>query len=149
MTDTIVVGVDDSAGARAALAWAGRQAAATGAHLKVVHVFELNLAWIDAYDPEIPQWADRGREIAERLVARVVHEVLGPSEPDAVEQEAIEGDPAQTLRAAALDADLLVVGCRGRGGFAGLLLGSVSQRLAQHPPCPVVVVPLAEDVKPD
>jgi nucleotide-binding universal stress UspA family protein len=149
MTEKIVVGVDDSAGARAALAWAGRQAEATGADLSVVHVFELNLAWIDAYDPEIPVWADRGREIAQRLLVRVVQEVLGERAAETVELEAVEGDPAQTLRAAALGADLLVVGCRGRGGFAGLLLGSVSQRVAQHPPCPVVVVPLPEDVKPD
>lgn len=149
MTDKIVVGVDDSAGARAALAWAGRQAGITKAKLYVVHIFELNLAWIDAYDPAIPVWADRGREIAERTLARVVQEVLGSVSTDSVEQEAIEGDPAQVLRAAALDAALLVVGCRGRGGFAGLLLGSVSQRVAQHPPCPVVIVPLPEDVKPD
>ncbi len=51
------------------------------------------------------------------------------------------GSPASCLIDAARDADLLVVGTRGRGGFTGLLLGSVSQQLAHHSPCPLVIVP--------
>jgi nucleotide-binding universal stress UspA family protein len=53
----------------------------------------------------------------------------------------IEGHPAQVLAKAAADTQLLVVGSRGRGTFAGILLGSVSQHCVQHAPCPVAVIP--------
>ena len=62
----------------------------------------------------------------------------GPAE---IERAAVAGPPAQTLIESAPGAELLVVGSRGRGGFLGLLLGSVSQQCAQHPPCPVVILP--------
>ena len=58
-----------------------------------------------------------------------------------VRGELVEGPPASGLLEAARDADLLVVGSRGHGGFASLLLGSVSQQVSHHAPCPVVIVP--------
>ena len=66
-----------------------------------------------------------------------------PIGPDAVDSHRIlaEGPAAEVLLRAAERADLLVMGSRGRGGFAGLLLGSVSQQSARHAPCPVVIVP--------
>jgi nucleotide-binding universal stress UspA family protein len=64
-----------------------------------------------------------------------------------IERVAAEGSPAQTLIESAGGADLLVVGSRGRGGFLGLLLGSVSQQCAQHPPCPVVILPPVEEAE--
>jgi nucleotide-binding universal stress UspA family protein len=67
---------------------------------------------------------------------------IGPSVAGLqVEIAAERGDPAPTLLAAAGDADLLVVGTRGHGGFKGLLLGSVSAKMIHHAPCAVVVVP--------
>jgi nucleotide-binding universal stress UspA family protein len=66
-----------------------------------------------------------------------------------LEADAVEGPPADTLIAAGRDAELLVVGSRGRGGFAGLLLGSVSQQCAQHAPCPVVILPPPDRVEAD
>ena len=57
-----------------------------------------------------------------------------------IELQAIQGAPAGVLVAASRDADLLVVGSRGHGGFVGLLLGSVSQQCAHHAECPVVIV---------
>jgi nucleotide-binding universal stress UspA family protein len=138
---TIVVGVDDSNGARDALAWASEQAAETDRDLRVVTAYEVNIAWIDGYNPDVAMWQRRALETAEATVTRVAGEVLGRDALDAVEVRAVEGNPAQVLHDEAADADLLVVGSRGRGGFSGLLLGSVSQRLAQHAPCPVVIVP--------
>jgi nucleotide-binding universal stress UspA family protein len=142
---TIVVGVDDSDGARAALGWALRQAAVTGDRVRVVHAYEINLAWIDDYNPDIPDWERRARAKAEATAAAVLDDVIGDRARDGVEVCAVEGSPARALAEAANDAVLVVVGSRGRGGFAGLLLGSVSHRVALHSPCPVVIVPLPHD----
>lgn len=144
MTDTIVVGIDDSDGARTALAWAMREAEKTGARLRVVHAYQLDLAWIDVNNEAIPQWEAHARSVAEETLARVAHEVI-PDRRDDVELDVVEGSPGEVLHEAGADASLVVVGSRGRGGFAGLLLGSVSQRLAQRAPCPVVIVPPLPD----
>ena len=142
MNDTIVVGIDDSDGARAALGWAAHEAEKTGARLRVVHAYQLDLAWIDGYNEAIPKWEAHARSVAEETLARVAHEVIpGAGALDGIELDVVEGSPAEVLHEAGADASLVVVGSRGRGGFAGLLLGSVSQRLAQRAPCPVVIVP--------
>jgi nucleotide-binding universal stress UspA family protein len=82
----------------------------------------------------------------ERLFARAAGEVVEQSLRDvpppaglAVERHVVHGSPAQTLLHAAATADLLVVGARGLGAFAGMVLGSVGQHVARHAPCPVVV----------
>jgi nucleotide-binding universal stress UspA family protein len=141
MTDVIVLGVDDSEGARAALAWAARQAGVTGARLRIVHAYDLNLAWIDANNADIPVWDERARAVSHALLERMVDEEIPSFDRARVDLRVIEGRPEAVLMQEARDASLLVVGSRGRGGFAGLLLGSVSQRLAQSSPCPVVIVP--------
>ena len=143
--DTTVVGVDDSRGARVALAWAARHTAATEGRLRVVHAYEFSLAWIDAYNPEIPDWRKRAQGGAEALTEQVVSDVLAPEERERVEVAVGEGDPVDVLRDESRDAAVVVVGSRGRGGFAGLLLGSVSQRIAQCSACPVVIVPTPPD----
>jgi nucleotide-binding universal stress UspA family protein len=143
--DTIVVGVDDSRGARVALAWAARHATATGSRLRVVHAFDLNIAWIDMGNPDLPAWEARAHEQAERTLTRIVDDVLPSSGRQTLELRTVAGPAADVLYDAASDADLLVVGSRGRGGFASLLLGSVSHRLAQHAPCPIVIVPTPTD----
>lgn len=145
---TTVVGVDDSRGARVALAWAAQQAAATGGRLRVVHAFEFPVAWIDAYAPELPEWRDRARRGAEELTEQVVSDVLDPGEREGVEVAVVEGNPVDVLHDESRDAAVVVVGSRGRGGFAGLLLGSVSQRVAQHAACPVVIVPAPPEASP-
>jgi nucleotide-binding universal stress UspA family protein len=71
--------------------------------------------------------------------------VLTPSQRSSAELRTVVGPAADALHQQALDASLLVVGSRGRGGFASLLLGSVSQRLAQHTPCPIVIIPPPAD----
>jgi nucleotide-binding universal stress UspA family protein len=143
MVDTIVAGIDDSDGARHALSVAAELAQATGATLRVVHAYEFDLGWIEAGNPELPLWQQRAYRTAEESLHRVVTEVLG--DDFKCEEQAIQGPPAEVLFDAARDADFLVVGTRGRGGFTSLLLGSVSQRLTQHAPCPVVVVPPARE----
>ncbi len=136
----IVVGVDDSEGARLALRWAADEAQRRGARLQAVNVW--SPPWTIGFDArwaEDRRWfADQARAVAEKLVA----ELDGPPvDLSCVELEA--DGPAFGLLDVAAGADLLVVGTRGRGGFAGLLLGSVAAQCTRHAPCPVVVVPPA------
>jgi len=108
-----------------------------GASLDVVMAWEpLNPeAWI----PHDPPGTDR-LGLTQRAVRRVVTEALGEHPGVPLEARAVEGAAARVLLDEAKDADLLVVGSRGHGGFAGLLLGSVSLHCVTHAPCPVVVV---------
>jgi nucleotide-binding universal stress UspA family protein len=80
------------------------------------------------------------RDAANESVAKTIHEVLGDATDVHVESKAVEDTAPRALLREAEGADLLVVGSRGHGGFAGLLLGSVSQQCAAHGPCPVVIV---------
>ena len=131
----IVVGLDGSEGSKDALRWAARQAELTGDSLDVVMTWEV---------PVVPYgvWAgyDAGGRAQETLDA-TLQEVLGSFDQDHVVATATEGRPEWALLEAAKKADLLVVGSRGQGPFACLLLGSVSQHCATHASCPVVVVP--------
>ncbi len=137
----IVVGFDDSPGGRAALGWAGAAAARHGSLLRVVHGWDIPVAPAGAptfsplVDPEelVPAHRALDASVAEVLgqlpvVPRSTVAIVGMSAPDALTREA-------------KSAALLVVGSRGRGGFAGLLLGSVSQQCIHHASCPVVIVP--------
>lgn len=138
---TIVLGVDGSAESKEALRWALEEARLRGSRLCVVHAWTLPAA---VYGPgfgtnlvsELLEELQRG---SEALIDRALEEAADPGGAG-VARAAVEGPPAQTLVDAAADAELLVVGSRGHGGFAGLLLGSVSQQCAQHAPCPVVIV---------
>ncbi|MGH3072363.1 MAG: universal stress protein [Gaiellaceae bacterium] len=154
----IVVGVDGSRGSYVALEWALAEAKLRGVPLRVVNAYHSPALLVDGLAmsaPGVPASGatsedfDRMRAASEadarRVLERALADVDARSEGVAVESEAVEGTPSQVLIAAARDAELLVVGSRGRGGFAGLLLGSVSQQCAQHPPCPVVILPPAPD----
>lgn len=136
---TIVVGIDGSPASVQALRWAVDEARLRGAVVRVVHAWSFPF-----HDGEIAHLAgesahDALKLAAERTVDAVLHEVAG-SDGTAIEQIIVEAPPAQALIAAAHEADLLVVGSRGRGGFASLLLGSVSYQCALHAACPVVIV---------
>ena len=136
--DRIVVGVDDSTGARLALRWAVDEARQRGAGLVVVHCYEVTYGWID--DPaEVEGWQKRAAADARQSVDRLLSE-MAPDPELKVETVVVDRDSAAGLIEAAAGADLLVVGSRGRGGFAGMVLGSVSLQCALHAPCPVVVV---------
>jgi len=147
---TIVVGVDGSPGSLEALRWAQVEAGLRGADVRVVHAWMVPL--IDAVPepwaigtPSLGPSEDEVHEhleaAAKRVLATAVDEARSADSALKVEGELAEARPATALLAAAQDADLLVVGSRGRGGFAGLLLGSVSAQCVHHAPCPVVVVP--------
>ncbi len=134
--DRIVVGVDGSATAAQALAWAADLADRTGACLRAVMSWEDHYA--DMWVPGSGVGVDRltvTRRALEHAVGRVARDHPSVS----MELSPVEGPPARTLVAAADDADLLVVGSRGHGGLAGTLLGSVSLYCVTHAPCPVVV----------
>jgi len=134
----IVVGVDDSLGARAALDWALDEARRQGARVEVLHAFEVEVAWIDGAD--FARWSQLQRQAAEAALSMVVEDAASPASVE-VDARVVEGNPVTVLVEASQHADLLVVGSRGRGGLRGLLLGSVSQRCVERADCPVVVVP--------
>ena len=136
----IVVGIDGSDQSKEALRWALDEARLRGASLEVVYAWTLPVyvgygaAAGAVIDPAELQQA------AQERVDGAVEEVVGGKSDVKIERKAVQGLAAGALVEAADGADLLVVGSRGHGGFAGLLLGSVSQQCSQHAPCPVVIV---------
>lgn len=155
----VVVGVDGSEESGAALAWAANYAGERDATLHVVNVYrvsdeanphdvggaggesgvsfqgqtaQLAAGWREEHDRFAQQQAEA------RIQRMVTDAGIDPSKVVAV---AVEGrKPARALIEAAQDADMLVLGSRGRGGFAGLVLGSVSQQLAGYAPCPLLIL---------
>ena len=136
MTYRIVVGVDGSEHSEAALRWSIAEAEVhDGGELTAVFAWEMPfVSFPGAFDREELEQA--GKEFIVETVSKVV-----PRPPVPLITLVAEGDPAASLIKASEDADLLVLGTRGRSPWAGLLLGSVSQRCAERSACPVVVVP--------
>jgi nucleotide-binding universal stress UspA family protein len=137
---TIVVGVDGSPSSRTALTWAAAEAADHNADLVVVNVWEHTLpppaGSVSVSETYVPDTSQRtGDELVE-----LIKEVIGANPPVLVQPQVKQGNPAKVLIEQAADADLLVVGTRGHGGFLGLVLGSVSQHVAAYAKCPVTVV---------
>jgi nucleotide-binding universal stress UspA family protein len=141
---TIVVGIDGSEGSLAALRWAADEARLRHARLEVVVSWQYPaLSTIPAFGVLPP--AEEMSEEAKRGLAALLHDEGLADDPSLEVVEAVVQGPAgAALLDAAADADLLVVGSRGHGGFTGLVLGSVSQQCVTHAPCPVVVVPRPE-----
>ena len=141
---TIVVGVDHSAGAKEALRFALEEAKLRRATLRAVHAWHFRYeGWTGLEAGLRPIVADELHELRDAAAA-ALDSTLREAIPDTagveVEPRAVEGAPAAVLVEESRDADLLVVGSRGLGGFAQLLLGSVSQQCAHHAECPVVIV---------
>lgn len=129
----VVAGVDGSAPAEDALRWAAWHARLADGELEAVTVWSSS-----AVDGQrVHNDAEYMSALAD-VLARMVDKVVGDG--DEVAQRVLRGHPAWALLATAAYADLLVVGNRGHGGFAGALLGSVSQYCVHYAPCPVVVV---------
>lgn len=133
---TIVVGVDGSGASADALRWAAGQAQLTGSRLHVI------CAWRRPVTYGIPaDYSDMDFDNeARRKLDTVLDEVLGSDPMVGVDTQVAEGPAARILVEATPGADLLVVGSRGHGAFAEMLLGSTSQYCAQHASCPVVIV---------
>lgn len=158
--ETVVVGVDGSDQSRAALAWAAEYAKNRDAKLRVVTVYgsseERNphslprggfggVSQMAQQARMAEEWRDGQDRIdysrAERRIKRMLKELDDDIRPDTIEEIAVEGTrPSRVLIDLAQGADMLVVGSRGRGGFKGLVLGSVSQQLANHAPCPLLII---------
>lgn len=142
----VVVGVDTSEHALRAALWAAREAHDRAGSLTVVNALDLPAG--PARVLEAPAHGKRRRSDAEALVTRIAQAVAAAHPNLAVETVVSDLAPARELAAQSLDADLLVTGTRGHGGFTGMLLGSVSQRLAAHAHCPTVVVGCEQSAEP-
>lgn len=136
--ETIVVATDGTGSSRAAVRWAAREADRRGVALRVLHV--LDGEWAEAHHEFGDDRVAPARKAAEGIArggVALAHEI-SPGLPCAI--DVLIGNPVARLIAATADAGLLVLGSRGRGGFASLMLGSVSQRVAVHAHCPVAVI---------
>ena len=129
----IVVGVDGSLSSQQALRWAARQARLTGGVVHAVSVWDYPTGALVLEDID---WFG----ITSKTLEDAVTASLQPDEAERVQRVVLRGYPVRVLLDAAADAELLVVGSRGRGGMAGILLGSVSQHVVTHARCPVVVM---------
>lgn len=136
----IIVGVDDSVGAKAAVRFAVEEARFRSATLRAVHAWHWDHVGVEGPYPAGHLELADARAVAETLLYAAVGEELVDGDATEIEHRVVEGSPAAVLIGESRHADLLVVGSRGRGGFAQLLLGSVSNQCAQHAECPVVIV---------
>ena len=138
--ERIIVGVDGSESAVEALRWAVDEARRRNATVEAVYAWHQPFVGGYAYMGEVNlgHFEEEARQILDAAVDAVDASGIPP-----VERTLTPGGAAGVLVEAAKGASLLVVGSRGRGGFSGLLLGSVSQQAAHHSPCPIVIVPPA------
>jgi nucleotide-binding universal stress UspA family protein len=139
----IVVGVDHSAGAKAALRFAVGEAGLRQASLRVVHAWQfgyVGASFLPGSYPGLGDELDGLRGAAEAALDATLQEVGSGTGGVEIERRMVEGAAAAVLVDESRGAELLVVGSRGLGGFSGLLLGSVSQQCAHHATCPIVIV---------
>ena len=135
----VLVGVDGSPASRQALAFAEKEARMRGADLVVLtSVVGLDPMWLRPYG-DIPSTADVTAK-GEQRIREVIAEELGADPQVRVDVVATTVSAAAALVARSADAELLVVGSRGFGGFHGLVMGSVSMQCVLHARCPVTVV---------
>jgi nucleotide-binding universal stress UspA family protein len=133
---TVVVGVDGSDSSVLALQWAAHYAALLGAGLEAVSAWQYppTYGWAGI----APDWDPA--EGVKRMLSDSAHAAFGDQVPAGIQFQVREGGAAMVLLDECQDATMLVVGSRGHGGFTGLLLGSVSANVAEHAPCPVLIV---------
>lgn len=137
MVQRILVAIDGSDASTGVLRWAVEEARCHDAALTAMLVF--TLASLSGRETSESKRSDLQAESMDRLDA-IVDDVVGDDPSVDIRRTVKDGDPRQVLREHSADADLLVVGSRGHGEVAGLLLGSVGQYLVTHASCPVTVV---------
>jgi nucleotide-binding universal stress UspA family protein len=139
----IIVGIDGSAHSRLALEWAVKEA---GIRRTPLTVLTINQAVVGYSGVPVTYQGDeeramRSREAAQEETDSVLKQADDDARPSSVTVRAITGLPAEELIKASADADLIVIGSRGTGGFRRLRMGSVSTQVTHHAHCPVVVMP--------
>jgi nucleotide-binding universal stress UspA family protein len=139
----IIVGIDGSGHSRRALDWAIGEAAVRHAPLTVLTVQQVvNSFWAGpAIYPGDAELAEHARKIAQDETDDAVGKLPEDARPPQVTVLGVPGLPAEAILAAARDADMIVVGSRGAGGFKKLLMGSVASQVTRHARIPVVVIP--------
>lgn len=140
----IIVGIDGSSHSRKALEWAAREAGMRHVPLTVLTVHQAVAGYLTpavAY-PGDAELTAKARDAAQKETDEVL-DALGDDtpRPASVTVRSLNGLPAEEILGSAPDADMIVVGSRGAGGFKQLLMGSVSSQVTHHARCPVVVVP--------
>jgi len=134
----VIVGTDGSPASHAAVSWAADEALREGRPLRIVHVQE---PWTLGLPDIPPPMADEARSVESREILDEAAELAARDRPGlTVETENVQGETVRALRLLAEQGEVLVLGSRGRGRFAELLLGSTTLRVAGHAPRPVVVV---------
>jgi nucleotide-binding universal stress UspA family protein len=138
----IIVGLDGSGDSQLALEWAMKEAAIRHAPLTVLTVDQAVAGYYRgmAVDPEAPTRTEEVRQAVQTETDKALAGLEGPH-PESVTVTAVHGFPVEELIKAASDADMIVLGSRGAGGFTRLLMGSVASQVAQHAHCPVLIVP--------
>ena len=137
----IVVGLDGSGHSQRALERAMKEAAIRHVPLTVLTVHEAIRGYYGhmAMYPDDPERTEEARKAAQAETDKVVSAL--DSRPTSVTVEAVNGIPAEEILNAGADADMIVLGSRGGGGWARLLLGSVSSSVAEHAKVPVMILP--------
>ena len=138
----IVVGVDGSPASLKAVLWAAHEAKLRNSEIEILHSWSMPfvadpLAMMPMMFPVEEMVSE-----ADKIVSAAAAIITGVDSKIQVATRIERGAASEYLIAAGKSADLLVVGSRGHGGFAGLLLGSVAQQVANHATCPVVIVPV-------
>jgi nucleotide-binding universal stress UspA family protein len=140
----IIVGVDGSGHSQRALEWAMKEAAIRHAPLTVLTVHEAVAGYfggVSTYSDD-PERTEAVRQAVQAETDKALAALEGPR-PESVTVTAVHGFPVEEIIKAGGDADMIVLGSRGAGGFTRLMLGSTAGQVAQHAPCPVLIVPPA------
>ena len=142
----IIVGIDGSVHSRRALEWAIIEAATRHTPLTVLTVHQPYRGFANAavpYPGDAALIAD-ARKVAQDETDTLLDKFTAESRPPEVTVRAIDGMPAEQILREGADADMIVIGSRGAGGFKKLLMGSVASQVTHHARCPVVVTPAEE-----